>query len=51
VNRSLNIAAGVLTILYVVGGGSWENSSYAVFAFLEVAAMLVIIWLAWTWKE
>jgi hypothetical protein len=51
VNRWLNIVASVLTIFYVLGGGSWENISYPVFAALEVAAMLGIIWLAWTWHS
>jgi hypothetical protein len=41
----------VLTLLYVLGGGNWQSTSYAVFAALEVIAMLVIIWLVWTWKE
>jgi len=50
-NRWLNIAASVLTMLYVLGGGNWESTSYFVFAAFEVAAMLVIIWLAWRWKE
>jgi hypothetical protein len=51
VNRWLNIAASVLTLLYVLGGGSWDSASYPVFAALEVAAMLGIIWLAWNWRS
>jgi hypothetical protein len=50
-NRRLNIIAGVLTLLYVLGGGNWESASYAVFASLEVVAMLGIIWLAWNWRN
>ena len=50
VNRWLNIAASVLTLLYVLGGGNWESTSYVVFASLEVFAMLGIIWLAWNWR-
>lgn len=50
VNRWLNIAASVLTLLYVLGGGNWESASYPVFAILEIVAMLGIIWLAWTWR-
>jgi hypothetical protein len=49
VNRWLNIAASVLTLLYVIGGGNWESTSYVVFAALEIVAMLGIIWLAWIW--
>jgi hypothetical protein len=51
VNRWLNVVASVLTLLYVLGGGNWESTSYFVFAALEVVAILVIIWLAWSWKE
>ena len=51
VNRWLNIVASVLTLLYVLGGGNWESASYPIFAALEVAAMLGIIWLAWTWRS
>src|SRR5512145_2863484 len=51
VNRWLNIAASVLTLLYVLGGGNWESVSYPIFAALEVAAMLGIIWLAWNWRS
>ena len=51
VNRWLNIVAGVLTLLYVLGGGNWESVSYPVFAALEIVAMLGIIWLAWTWRN
>jgi hypothetical protein len=51
VSRWLNVAAAVLTLLYVLGGGNWESVSYPVFAALEVIAMLGIIWLAWTWRN
>jgi hypothetical protein len=51
VNRWLNIGASVLTLLYVLGGGNWESTSYYVFAVVEVVAMLLIIWQAWSWKE
>lgn len=51
VNRWLNIAASVLTLFYVLGGGNWESVSYPVFAALEGIALLGIIWLAWTWRN
>jgi hypothetical protein len=51
VNRWLNIAASVLTLLYVLGGGSWGSPSYVAFVSLEVVAMLGIIWLAWNWRN
>ena len=50
VNRWLNIAASLLTLLYVLGGGNWESASYPVFAALEIVAMLGILWLAWNWR-
>ncbi len=51
VSRWLNIIAAVLTLIYVLGGGNWESSSYFVFALLEVIAMLAIIWQAWIWRN
>ena len=51
VNRWLNIAASLLTLLYVLGGGNWESASYPVFAALEIVAMLGILWLAWNWRN
>ena len=51
VNRWLNIVAGGLTLLYVLGGGNCESASYLVFVSLEVVAMLGIIWLAWNWRN
>lgn len=51
VNRWLNIAASMLTLLYVLGGGNWESVSYPVFAALEVIAILGIIWNAWNWRS
>ncbi len=51
VNRWLNIVASVLTLLYVLGGGNWQSTSYGVFASLEIVAMLGIIWLAWSWRS
>jgi hypothetical protein len=50
-NRWLNIAASALTLLYVLGGGNWASVSYPVFAAMEVAALLGIIWLSWTWRS
>jgi hypothetical protein len=50
-SRWLNVAAAVITLLWVLGGGNWESVSYPVFAALEVIAMLAIIWQAWTWRN
>jgi hypothetical protein len=50
VNRWANIIAGVITILWVIGGGN-ASLSYIFFAAIEVACMLLIIWYAWKWTE
>lgn len=50
VNRWANIIAAVITILFVVGGGS-TSLSYIFFATIEVLCMLLIIWYAWTWPN
>jgi len=47
-NRWINIAAAVLTILYITLGGD-AILSYLFFASIEVLSMLYIIWLAWKW--
>lgn len=49
INRWANIIASVITILFVIGGGS-PYLYYIFFASVEVICMLVIIWLAWNWK-
>ena len=49
-NRWANIIAGVITILYVTGGGNWDRASYMVFAAIEIVAMVFIIWTAWKWR-
>jgi hypothetical protein len=49
-NRWANIIAGVITILWVIGGGN-ASLSYIFFAAIEVACMLLIIWYAWKWTE
>lgn len=48
INRWANIFAGVITILFVVGGGS-PFTYYVFFASVEVVCLLVIIWTAWKW--
>jgi hypothetical protein len=49
-NRWANIVASVVTILFVIGGGS-TYLSYIFFATVEVACMLLIIWYAWNWPK
>ncbi len=49
-NRWANIVASVVTILFVIGGGSMYLS-YLFFATMEVVCMLLIIWYAWKWSS
>lgn len=49
-NRIANIVAGVITIAFVIGGGSM-TLTYLFFATLEIACMLCIIWFAWRWRS
>ena len=48
VNRWANIIAAVITIVYVVGGGS-TYPHYIFLATIEVLSMLLVIWYAWRW--
>ncbi len=49
-NRIANIVSGVITILFVVVGGSLYLH-YIFFASIEVFCMLLIIWYAAHWKN
>ena len=49
-NRWANIIAGVITIVWVVGGGS-TYPHYIFIATIEVVCSLLIIWFAWRWRE
>lgn len=49
-NRLLNIVAAVITIIFVVGGGSLDLH-YIFLATVEVICMLSIIVMAWKWRE
>jgi hypothetical protein len=50
INRWANIIVGVMTIVFVVGGGT-AQPHYLFLGALETFAMLYIIWLAWTWPK
>ena len=50
VNRWVNIIASVITIAYVVGGGS-TYPHYIFIATIEVVCMLLIVWFAWKWRN
>ncbi|MEN0049125.1 MAG: DUF6326 family protein [Bacteroidota bacterium] len=49
-NKIVNMIAGIFTIIYIIGGGSWLPH-YLIIASIEVALLLVIIRLAFRWKD
>ncbi|MDY7396129.1 DUF6326 family protein [Aureibaculum sp. 2210JD6-5] len=50
INRILNIIAGFITMLFVIGGGSLMPH-YIICASIEVIILLIIIKTAWKWAE
>lgn len=50
INRWVNIVAAIITILFVVGGGSLVLH-YIFFATVEVVCLLSILIYAWKWKQ
>ncbi len=48
VNRWVNIVIGVFMIVQIIVGG--HGLYYVFFTSVEVACILLIIWLAWQWK-
>jgi len=50
VNRWANIVASIITMVFVVVGGS-TYLHYIFFTTIEVVLMLLIIWLAWKWQN
>jgi len=50
-NRWVNIAGAVITILWVIGGGALTYPHYIFLASIEVLTCLVIIGMAWKWHE
>ena len=49
-NRWANIIAGIITIVFVIRGGS-TFPHYIFFATLEVLCLAFIIWNAWRWPR
>lgn len=49
-NRWINISGSILTILWVIAGGSWSVPTYIFFTAIEIICALVILWMAWTWR-
>jgi len=50
VNRWTNILAAIITIMFVIGGGS-SYLSYLFFASVEVVCLLAIVWFSWRWAD
>jgi len=50
INRIANIAAGIITILFVIAGIE-EQLFFKFFVAVEVLLMTIIIFYAWSWKE
>ena len=48
-NRILNIVSALITLIYVIGGGS-STPHYIICTFIEVMVLITIIWTAWKWK-
>jgi len=49
INRWANIIVAIITIVFIVGGGSLYPH-YIFIATVEVICLLAIIWIAWKWK-
>ncbi len=49
-NRIANTTAGILTIIYIIGGGSL-SPHYIVIAGIEVAVLVLIMRIAWKWPD
>jgi hypothetical protein len=50
INRVFNIMASVITMLFIIGGGS-NSLFYYFFASVEITCMLVIISISAKWKQ
>lgn len=50
INRWANIITGIITILFVVGGGV-SYPHYIFIATVEVICLVLIIWFAWQWRS
>lgn len=49
-NRIANTIAGVLTIIYIVGGGSL-TPHYIIIAAIEITVLVFIMSIAWKWPD
>jgi hypothetical protein len=50
VNRWANIITSIITIVFVIGGGS-TYPHYIFIATIEVVCLLLIAWIAWKWSS
>ena len=49
-NRWANIIAAIITVVFIVAGGSLDMV-YAFFATVEIVCLGLIIWNAWKWSS
>jgi hypothetical protein len=49
INKITNIIAGILTLIYVIGGGDYAPH-YIIIASIETALLITIIIYSWKWK-
>ena len=49
-NRWANVIAAVITISFVIMNGTTDLDD-AFFMIIEIAALLLVIWLAWRWRN
>lgn len=50
VNRWANIIAAIITIVFIIGGGS-TTPHYIFMGIMEIVGLLLIIWYAWKWQK
>ena len=49
INKTTNIIASILTLIYVIGGGDYAPH-YIIIASIETALLITIIIYSWKWK-
>jgi hypothetical protein len=49
-NRILNIAASIFTVIYIIGGAS-SLAHYIIIASIEIVFLIMILLSAWKWRK
>jgi len=50
INRTANIVASFITLVFIVGGGS-TTPHYIICAGIETILLTIIVWTAWKWVD